>query len=228
MIFRPHPNRGRAVSVSQGKRSLTQQDLTHRTTIMMHFRITRGRVLAVAAAAAIAAGLAISSVAYAATSASTATRATAAAIPACTAGDLGVWLAVDQGNGAAGTIYYPLQFTNLSGHTCYLYGFPGVSAVSRSGVRLGSPAQWGSRAGARVVNVAPGGTAHTILAYHDAVVSTEPGCDPVNTAATLSVIPPNKTTATHAAFAFQACSHAGPLYMTITEPIKAGVGTING
>ena len=42
--------------------------------------------------------------------------------------DLGLG-AVDQGNGAAGTIYYPLEFTNLSGRTCSLYGFPGVSVI---------------------------------------------------------------------------------------------------
>ena len=153
-------------------------------------RITGRRVVAIAVAAV--AGLAISTAAYAATSSGTSsgTASTAAAsIPRCTASDLGVWLAVGQGNGAAGTIYYPLEFTNLSHHTCYLFGYPGVSALSRNGNQLGSPASWGSLRGARIVNLAPGATAHTILAYHDAVVSTEPGCDPVNLAANLPRLP---------------------------------------
>jgi len=94
------------------------------------------RVLAVGAAAM--AGLAISTAAYAATSSPAAARTPAAAIPKCTASDLGVWLAIDQGNGAAGTIYFPLEFTNLSGHTCSMYGFPGVSAISRGGQQLGA------------------------------------------------------------------------------------------
>jgi len=188
-------------------------------------RITGRRAIAIAAAAV--AGLAISTAAYAATSSGTAST-SAAFIPRCTASDLGVWLAVGQGNGAAGTIYYPLELTNLSHHTCYLFGYPGVSALDRNGHQLGSPAQWGSLRGAHIVNVAPGATAHTLLAYHDAVVSTEPGCDPVNSAANLRVYPPGQRSATFAAFSFEACSHAGPIWMSIQEPIVPGVGTIYG
>jgi hypothetical protein len=188
-------------------------------------RITGRRVVAVAAAAV--AGLAISTAAYAATSAGTASAAPAS-IPRCTFSDLGVWLAVDQGNGAAGTIYYPLEFTNLSHHTCYLYGYPGVSALDRNGRQLGSPAGWGSLRGARIVNLRPGATAHTLLAYHDAVVTTESGCDPVYSAVDLRVFPPGQRSATDAAFSLEACSHAGPIWMSIFEPIIPGVGTING
>jgi hypothetical protein len=192
-------------------------------------RISGRRVVAVAAAAV--AGLAISTAAYAATSSGTSSATASAAvasIPKCTANDLGVWLAVGQGNGAAGTIYYPLEFTNLSHHTCHLYGYPGVSALDRNGSQLGSPASRGSLRGARIVNLAPGATAHTLLAYHDAVVTTEPGCDPVNSAANLRVYPPGQRSATFAAFSFEACSHAGPIWMNIIEPIIPGVGTING
>jgi hypothetical protein len=78
------------------------------------------------------------------------------------------------------------------------------------------------------VILAPGATAHTQLAYHDAVVGTEPGCDPVNSAVLLRIYPPDERSATYAAFAFAACSHAGPVYMTIFGPITAGVGTTNG
>jgi hypothetical protein len=186
---------------------------------------TTGRRIAAVAAAAVAA-LALSTAAYAATSSAAAPS--SAAIPRCSASNLGVWLAVSQGNGAAGTIYYPLEFTNLSGHTCYLYGYPGVSALSRTGHQLGSPAGWGRLSGAHIVNLKPGATAHTVLAYHDAVVATEPGCDPVNTAANLRVYPPGQRSATDAAFSFEACSHAGPVWMSLTEPIIPGVGTING
>jgi hypothetical protein len=180
-----------------------------------------------AVAAAVVAGLAISTAAYAATSSPSAARAPAS-IPKCTASDLGVWVAVGQGNGAAGTIYYPLEFTNLSHHTCYLFGYPGVSVLDHNGRQLGSPAKWGSLAGAHVVNLAPGATAHTVLAYHDAVVSTEPGCDPVYSAANLRVYPPDQRSATFGAFSFEACSHAGPIYLNIQEPIIPGVGTAFG
>ena len=192
---------------------------------MKHLPVTARR--AFAAAAATVAALAISTAAYAATSSSAAPAGTAA-IPKCTAGDLGVWLAVGQGNGALGTIYFPLEFTNLSRHTCSLFGYPGVSALDRNGRQLGSPAGWGSLAGARTVNLAPGATAHTLLGYHDAAVTTEPGCRPVFSTALLRVYPPDQRQATYAEFSLEACSHAGPVYMSIQEPIVAGVGTING
>jgi hypothetical protein len=191
---------------------------------MKHLPITARRII-VAATAAVA-GLAISTAAYATSSGTAGTG--SAAVPRCTAGDLGAWVAVGQGNGALGTIYYPLEFTNLSGHTCSLFGYPGVSALDRNGRQLGSPAGWGSLAGARTLRLAPGATAHTLLAYHDAVVGTDPGCDPVYSAELLRIYPPDQRSTTYAAFSFEACSHAGPVYMSIFEPIMAGVGTVNG
>ena len=204
-----------------------------------HLSRTGHRAIAVMAGTAVAA-LAITSAAFAATSAggspgSGAARAASAAIPECTAalgqsGNVGVWVADGQGSGAAGTIYYPLEFTNLSGRACSMYGFPGVSAISRGGQQLGSPANRESGGGfgtPRTVIVAPGATAHAILAYHDVVVSTAPGCDPVGTTFELRVDPPGQRGATFAFFGLQACSHAGPAYLSV-GPIKPGVGTING
>jgi hypothetical protein len=191
---------------------------------MKHLSITTRRIVAVAATAV--AGLAISTAAYAATSSGTAST-TTAYIPKCTALDLGAWVAVGQGNGAAGTIYYPLEFTNLSGHTCSLFGFPGVSVIDRNGHQLGSPANWIRTTAPHAVILRPGATAHTMLAYHDAVVGTEPGCNPVYSAFLLRVYPPDQYSPALAAFSFQVCSHAGPLYMSIFGPITAGVGTAN-
>src|SRR6266581_277180 len=107
-----------------------------------------------------------------------ATSAAAAAVRACTADDLGAWVAVSQSDGAAGTIYYPLQFTNLSRHACAMRGFPGVSAVDRNLHQLGSPAGRAHVVPVRTVVLAPGATAHTILGYGDVEVATTPGCHP--------------------------------------------------
>src|ERR1039458_100857 len=97
--------------------------------------ITR-RLFAAAAAAAVGA------IASAACAASSSPAAHAApVIPACTGTtSLGAWIAVSQGSEASGTTYYPLEFTNTGGYTCSLSGYPVVSAISRAGVRLGSPA----------------------------------------------------------------------------------------
>jgi len=186
-------------------------------------------VIAAVAAAGLIAAVAASSpgAASGAALASDTARLSSAPAPACQASQLGVWIALAQSNGAAGTIYYPLNFTNVSGRTCSLHGFPGVSAIARNGHQLGSPAGWAAKVAARTVVLAPGATAHTILQYRDAEVSTAPGCDPVNTAVVLRVYPPNQYDATIAAFDLQVCSHAGPVYMSV-EPILPGVGTING
>jgi hypothetical protein len=195
---------------------------------MKHLSTTARRV-AVAIATASLTGL-IAAAAFAAGSSGTVLTADAtpaAAVPACTAANLGAWVAVDQGNGAAGSIYYPLQFTNLSRHACAMRGFPGVSAVDRNGHQLGSPASWGRVTPVRTVVLASGATAHTILRYSDATVSTAPGCHPVSSTFELRVYPPDQFSATHAAFGLQACSHAGPIYLSV-GPILPGVGTING
>jgi hypothetical protein len=193
---------------------------------MNYFSGTARRVAAIAFGVA-ATGLLVATAAFATTS-SGAARHAAASAPGCTAFGLGVWVAIDQGSGAAGTIYYPLEFTNLSGHTCSLFGFPGVSALDAQGHQLGSPAGWDRTTAPRTVILAPGATAHTLLAYHDAVVTTEAGCDPVNTAVLLRVYPPGQRSASDAAYDFQSCSHAGPVYLSIWGPIVPGVGTIYG
>ncbi|HTX26273.1 MAG TPA: DUF4232 domain-containing protein [Streptosporangiaceae bacterium] len=193
----------------------------------MNYLSTTARRLAAVAAAVAAAGLIAATAAFATTFPGT-TGDAGASVPGCTAFGLGVWVAINQGNGAAGTIYYPLEFTNLSGHTCSLFGFPGVSALNAQGRQLGSPAGWDRTTTPHTVILKPGATAHTILAYHDAAVTTEPGCDPVNTAVLLRVYPPGRHSATDAAYDFQSCSHTGPVYLSISGPIVPGVGTING
>jgi hypothetical protein len=195
---------------------------------MKHLSSTARRIIAVIAAASVT-GLIITTAAFAASSSGTVLAADTAiaAVPACTAGDLGAWVAVDQGNGAAGSVYFPLQFTNLSRHVCAMRGFPGVSAIDRNGHQLGSPANWDRVVPVRTVVLAPGATAHTILRWSDATVTTAPGCHPVFSAFELRIYPPNQFSATHAAFDLEACSHAGPIYLSV-EPILPGVGTING
>jgi Domain of unknown function (DUF4232) len=184
-------------------------------------------VIAAASAAGLIAAAASAAGPSGAVLASDSARTTAAAIPACTAGALGAWVAVTQGNGAAGSVFYPLQFTNLSRHACAMRGFPGVSAIDRNGHQLGSPAGWDHVIPARTVVLAPGATAHTILRWSDAEVTTAPGCHPVFSTFELRIFPPGQRQATFAAFDLEACSHAGPVYLDV-ETIQPGVGTING
>jgi hypothetical protein len=189
---------------------------------------TARRAAAVIAAASAAGLIATTAAVAAGSSGAVLTADTSPAAPAavrpCTADDLGVWLAVAQLDGAAGSVYYPLQFTNLSRHACAMRGFAGVSAVDRNLHQLGSPAGRAHVVPVRTVVLAPGRTAHAILRYGDVTVSTAPGCHPTLRTFELRVYPPGQRRATYAAFDFEVCSHPGPVYMDI-GPIQAGVGT---
>src|SRR5580692_12984808 len=124
-----------------------------------------------AAAAALGTGSAV----WAASSASAAPAAPDALIPVCTAGDLAVWVNYGASQGAAGTFYYPLEFTNTSNHTCRTWGWPGVSATNANGHQLGDAAVRLRYYTPAWVNIASGGTAHALLAYGNAEVTTS-GC----------------------------------------------------
>jgi uncharacterized protein DUF4232 len=126
-----------------------------------------------------------------------------------------------QGDGAAGSIYYTLQFTNLSGHACTLRGYPGVSAVSLKGRQLGSPARWGTSP-ATTVTLAGGATGYAVLQYSDVVTSgsgPQP-CDAV-TAAGLRVYPPDQTASKIVPFPLTACTRSGLAYLGVAPVQQA-------
>ena len=90
-----------------------------------------------------------------------------AATPRCTLSRLSVWIGVP-GSGAAGSVAYPLEFSNVSGRACHLLGYPGVSAIGRRGQRLGSAAGRDPAFRPRLVILRRGGTAHALLTITDA------------------------------------------------------------
>ena len=89
-------------------------------------------------------------------------RPTDAVAATCKTSGLVVWIDT-RGDAAAGSVYYTLKFTNQSGQTCALVGYPGVSAVDLRGQRLGSAASR-SPAGARTVTLANDETAGALAA----------------------------------------------------------------
>jgi hypothetical protein len=144
----------------------------------------------------------------------------AASAPGCATSDLMVWLGIP-GDGTAGSTYYELELSNISHHTCTLFGFPGVSAVNRSGAQLGSPATRDHGDPELPVTLAPLATAHVVLQIRD--LSFPPAtCQPTN-AAGLKVYPPNTTTATVVPFQFPACAKSGPIFLTV-RTTEAGTG----
>ena len=163
--------------------------------------------------AAAAAGAALAAVAALALTASASGAAVAATAPACQTAGLVVWLQTI-GNGAAGSQTYPLEFTNLSGHTCTLRGYPGVSAINLHGGKLGSAATRDSGNKTRTIRLGPGQTARTLVRITDAANFPPSRCHLV-TAAGLRVFPPNQTASKTIPFPFQACARTGPQYLGV-------------
>ena len=153
-----------------------------------------------------------------------ASRARTASVPACTTSGLVIWINTT-GNGTAGSIYYTLEFTNLSGHTCTLSGYPGVSGVDLSGHQLGSAASRNPQHKAAAVTISPRGSAHVVLRIVDALNYPRSTCAPVM-AAGLRVYPPGQTASKLIPYPFLACSRAGANYLSV-EAVQPGLGTVD-
>lgn len=137
----------------------------------------------------------------------------AAAAGTCSAAGLVVWLNTE-GDGTAGSIYYTVEFTNLSGRACSLRGYPGVSAVGLGGGRVGSPASRNPLSPVRAVTLLRGATAKAVLQITEAGNFPRSTCGQT-TAAGLRVYPPNQTAAKVVPFPFAACSRSGPAYLHV-------------
>ena len=85
-------------------------------------------------------------------------------LAACATSALSVSLDTNQGGGAAGSTYLPINFTNTSGAGCALYGYPGVSFVTGpGGTQIGAAATRASSASSISVTLAAHATAHAWL-----------------------------------------------------------------
>jgi uncharacterized protein DUF4232 len=155
-----------------------------------------------------------------ASSAGTTTAANTAALHRCYQSELVAWLGIP-GSGAAGSVYYELELSNVSAQTCTLYGYPGVSALL-NGKQVGSAASRNPSQPKTLVTLPPGATAHVILQMTDVSVFSTAACHPV-TARSLRVYPPGAFAALRIPFTFTACSQAGPVYLHVS-PMTRGTG----
>jgi hypothetical protein len=132
----------------------------------------------------------------------------------CVAGQLIDWLGVP-GSAAAGSVEYPLEISNVSPHTCYLFGYPGVSALKAGGHQLGSPAARIPHYQVSTITIAPGQTAHVDLLMTDVGNFPPSACHPTSAVA-LKVYAPGDFGARIVQFSFRACAKSGPKYLRVT------------
>jgi hypothetical protein len=150
-----------------------------------------------------------------------------AVLAACRSGSLAMTIDLSQASGAAGSTYYPLNFTNRSTKTCEMYGYPGVSFVtagSGSGKQIGAAAQRSTAFAKLAVRLGPGSSAHAWLKVTVAANYPASTCDPV-TADWLKVYPPEETDAGYVSQTFSACGSASAPLLTIL-PVRAGKGAV--
>jgi hypothetical protein len=116
-------------------------------------------------------------------------------------------------NGAAGTVFYPVNFANTSKLACTLRGYPGVSAVTSSGKQIGSPASQISTS-YKTVTVLPGKTQSAPVGIVETGNFDPSQCAPV-TAAGLKVFPPGQSKAVTIKKSFSTCSSTSVVSLTV-------------
>jgi hypothetical protein len=157
----------------------------------------------------------------AAASPSSGSPATGGSAPAaCPTRSLSVKAGLSQG--AAGSIYQVLDFTNSSAASCTLYGFPGVSLAGGSPVKqIGLAAAEDHSSARQLITLAPGAVANALLRIVQAASFPPSRCDLKN-ATYLQIYPPNQTTPVYLKYKAQAC--AKPVQTLTVSVVKAGSG----
>jgi hypothetical protein len=138
----------------------------------------------------------------------------------CPTSSLGLKPGLSQG--AAGSVYQVLDFTNISNVTCTLYGYPGVSLAGGQPVtQVGPAAREDPTTPRKLVTLAPGQVANALLRIVDALNFPASKCGPVKTQ-WLQVYPPNQTTPLYLAYKTTACSK--PVRILTVSVVQPGSG----
>jgi hypothetical protein len=143
----------------------------------------------------------------------------AVATKACAASGLVVWAGEEPGGGAAGSVYYRIELTNLSTATCTVNGYPKVNAVDLKGGRIGAFATHEKGKAAKPVTLAPGQTASAQLRIVDALNFPADKCK-ATTAAGLRVGIPGGSGNKIAPLAFETCVRAATKTLSVA-PVQA-------
>jgi hypothetical protein len=132
-------------------------------------------------------------------------------------------LHVGRADGAAGTIYHPLVFTNTGGRACTLHGYPGVSSVTGPhGHQIGDAAARDPFAVRRVLLRARSGAATAVYGQVDTGVYDRALCRPVR-ARGLRVYAPGHTLSFYAALPHSPCSaHLRDSHVRPVAPGRTG------
>src|SRR5215510_843053 len=125
--------------------------------------------------------------------------------------------------GAAGSVYTTIVFTNVSNATCTLYGYPGVSLTTgKPGTQIGKAATENPATPRRLVTLQPQTSASALLRIVNAQNYPASRCDPKNSAY-LQVYPPNQTKQVYIRHKTLGC--AKPINLMTVDVVKPGSGS---
>jgi len=139
--------------------------------------------------------------------------AAAAGTPACATRYLKATVGVAQG--AAGSIYQVIDFTNISGAACTLFGYPGLALAGGTPVtQIGAAAVRSPTSSPRLVTLAAGKTANAVLQITQAANYPASRCAP-KASTYLQIYPPNQTTPIYLAYKSTGCSASAVNLLTV-------------
>jgi hypothetical protein len=144
----------------------------------------------------------------------------AAPAKACSSSVLVIWAGEEPGGATAGSVYYRIEFTNLSGSTCSLAGYPKVSAVDLHGKRIGAAAAIEPAKETPPIKLAPGATAMATLRIVNALNFPTAKCH-ATTAAGLRITVPGGTGSKVAPLAFETCAKSTTKTLSV-GPVTSG------
>jgi hypothetical protein len=132
---------------------------------------------------------------------------------ACGTADLSA--SVGSSEGAAGTVYDTIVFTNIGGKSCTLYGYPGVSLADSSASQIGAAARRSSTQSASLVTLASGSKANFVLGVAEAGNYPSGTCQP-KSSAYLKIFPPNQTQSLEIPFKTTGCAASSVKLLSVT------------
>jgi uncharacterized protein DUF4232 len=147
---------------------------------------------------------------------------TPAGPPGCATTDLKATVGVAQG--AAGSVYQVIDFTNIGSSTCSLYGYPGVALAGGTPVtQVGAAASRSTSTAPSLVTLAAGSTANALVRITVAQNYPTSTCKPVATTY-LQIYPPNQTTPIYVAYKSTGCSATSVNLLSVSV-VQAGSGS---
>ncbi len=115
-----------------------------------------------------------------------------------------------------------MSFTNHSGSSCALYGYPGVSFVGDgNGTQLGAAARRSSDGKERTVDLGAGETTTALLQIANAGNFDAKSCAPT-TSDGFRVYPPASKTSAYVSYKTQACQRSGARQLSVSPVGTSG------